>query len=60
MNNVNSTVVPDRKALPFGGEHAGDPLMLTASSAKFDLVVVAWRHYTLDDMIKHAWAWYVR
>jgi UDP-glucose 4-epimerase len=43
-----------------GEQRAGDPPQLTASSAKFDLVVGAWRHYTLDDMIKHAWNWYVR
>lgn len=38
----------------------GDPPQLTASSAKFDLVAGAWRHYRLDDMIRHAWSWYVR
>jgi UDP-glucose-4-epimerase GalE len=38
----------------------GDPPMLTASSAKFDLVAGAWRHHDLDAMIQHAWAWYVR
>jgi UDP-glucose 4-epimerase len=43
-----------------GEARPGDPPMLTASSAKFDLVTGVWRHYTLDDMIKHAWAWYVR
>ena len=36
----------------------GDPPQLTASSAKFDMVAGAWRHYELDDMIRHAWAWY--
>ena len=39
---------------------AGDPAKLTATSAKFDLVAGAWRHYNLDDMIQHAWNWYVR
>jgi UDP-glucose-4-epimerase GalE len=39
---------------------AGDPPVLTASSAKFDMVAGAWRHYELDDMIQHAWNWYVR
>lgn len=43
-----------------GEQRAGDPPQLTASSAKFDMVAGAWRHYTLDDMIQHAWAWYVR
>ena len=43
-----------------GAQRAGDPPQLTASSAKFDMVAGAWRHYTLDDMIRHAWNWYVR
>ena len=43
-----------------GEQRAGDPPDLTASSAKFDMVAGAWRHYNLDDMIRHAWAWYVR
>lgn len=43
-----------------GEQRAGDPPELTASSAKFDQVGGVWRHYTLDDMIQHAWNWYVR
>jgi len=39
---------------------AGDPAVLTASAAKFGQLIPHWRQYTLDDMIKHAWAWYVR
>lgn len=39
---------------------AGDPPALTASSAKFDRAVDAWRQHDLDAMIQHAWAWYVR
>lgn len=39
---------------------AGDPPILTADSAKFDLVAGAWRHHDLDAMIQHAWKWYVR
>jgi len=49
--------------MPFIGvepRRAGDPPVLTASSAKFDMVAGAWRHYELDDMIRHAWAWYNR
>jgi len=34
--------------------------MLTASDAKFSRVAKDWRKYTLDDMIQHAWTWYVR
>ena len=43
-----------------GKRRAGDPPVLTASSEKFNLIAGAWRHYTLDAMIQHAWNWYVR
>ncbi len=43
-----------------GPARPGDPAKLTATAAKFDLVAGAWRHYSLDDMIQHAWNWYVR
>jgi UDP-glucose 4-epimerase len=36
----------------------GDPAMLTASAEKFDKLVT-WRQYNLDDIITHAWQWYV-
>jgi len=39
---------------------AGDPPELVASPDKFNLVAGAWRHHNLDDMIQHAWNWYVR
>jgi len=42
-----------------GAKRAGDPVMLTASSEKFDQYGV-WKKYLLDDMIQHAWNWYVR
>ena len=37
----------------------GDPAVLTASSDKFDQHG-EWKQYSLDDMIQHAWKWYVR
>jgi len=43
-----------------GEARPGDPPMLTASAAKFGMVAGEWRHHTLDDMIEHAWNWYVR
>jgi UDP-glucose 4-epimerase len=43
-----------------GARRAGDPAVLTASDAKFASIVGKWRHYTLDDIIRHSWAWYVR
>jgi len=42
-----------------GAKRAGDPPELTASADKFNKLV-SWRQYNLDDMIQHAWAWYVR
>ena len=47
---LNVTVGPQRE---------GDPAMLTASADKFNSLV-SWRQFDLDDMIRHAWTWYVR
>ncbi len=43
-----------------GPRREGDPAALTASSAKFDMIAGNWRHWTLLDMITHAWKWYNR
>ena len=43
-----------------GPRREGDPATLTANPSKFDMVAGAWRHHSLDDMIQHAWNWYVR
>jgi UDP-glucose-4-epimerase GalE len=44
-----------------GEARPGDPAVLTASAAKFAMVGdMAWRQFELDDMIQHAWNWYVR
>jgi UDP-glucose 4-epimerase len=43
-----------------GAQRPGDPAVLTASPDKFDLASPGWRQYNLNDMIKHAWAWYTR
>ena len=43
-----------------GDQRAGDPPILTADSAKFNLVAGAWQHHNLDTIIRHAWNWYVR
>jgi len=43
-----------------GARREGDPATLTANPNKFDMVAGAWRHHSLDDMIQHAWNWYVR
>jgi UDP-glucose 4-epimerase len=41
-----------------GKKRAGDPPVLTASAAKFELVAGSWKQYSLTDMIRHAWTWY--
>ena len=46
--------------LTLGNKRVGDPPILTASSNKFSNVAGAWQLHNLDDMIQHAWAWYVR
>ena len=43
-----------------GEQRTGDPAVLTAGSDKFGMVYKDWQKYTLDDMITHAWKWYVR
>lgn len=42
-----------------GDPRPGDPEVLAADPTKFDSVVkTAWRQYTINDMIAHAWKWY--
>lgn len=43
-----------------GPRREGDPDALTADPAKFDTLAGNWKKYSLDDMIRHAWAWYTR
>jgi UDP-glucose 4-epimerase len=52
------TITGKRPEIMFGAARSGDPAKLTATSAKFDLMVGAWRHHDLDAMIQHAWNWY--
>ena len=54
------TIVGKMPHIGLSDRRAGDPAVLTANPAKFDLVAGAWRHHDLDDMIQHAWNWYVR
>lgn len=39
---------------------AGDPAILTASSAKFTALEQYWRQWSIHDMVEHAWKWYNR
>jgi UDP-glucose 4-epimerase len=54
------TIIGKMPTIVLEARRAGDPPELRASAAKFGMVAGAWRHHTLDDMIQHAWAWYVR
>lgn len=41
-----------------GDRRIGDPAILTASADKFSHVASSWRRYDIDDIVKHASAWY--
>lgn len=41
-----------------GPEREGDPGVLVADASKFNRLV-SWKQHNLDDVIRHAWAWYV-
>ena len=56
--DVAQQVTGDAVMIRLGEKRAGDPPVLTASAAKFELVAGKWKHHELDDMIRHAWAWY--
>ena len=53
-------VTGQRVNLSVGGNRAGDPGMLTADADKFTQVSGWGPKYNLEDMIRHAWAWYTR
>ena len=42
-----------------GPGRAGDPGVLVSNADKFTGLVPSWRQYNLDNMIQHAWNWYV-
>ena len=52
-------VTGNAAVIQLGKPRAGDPPMLTASATKFGMAAGSWKRYELDDMIRHAWAWYV-
>jgi len=43
-----------------GERRSGDPAILTASSEKFNLVTGWVPRWNIDEIIQHAWSWYVR
>ena len=44
--------------IKIGPKREGDPDVLVANASKFDKLV-SWRSYHLNDIIQHAWTWYV-
>ena len=63
----NAEVVDAAKAITnkplnvvIGPRRAGDPDELTAVADKFAKVAGSWQRWQLNDMIRHAWEWYVR
>jgi UDP-glucose 4-epimerase len=54
------TIVSKMPYINVDPKREGDPPVLTADSAKFNLVAGTWQHHDLDAMIQHAWNWYVR
>jgi len=53
-------VTGQRVVLGYGGQRAGDPAMLTADADKFNSATGWAPKYNLEDMVRHAWAWYTR
>lgn len=58
--NAAERITGQKLKVVLGPQRNGDPAVLTASAAKFGLVAGKWKHHELDDMIQHAWNWYVR
>jgi UDP-glucose 4-epimerase len=63
----NAEIVDAAKAITnrplnvvIGPRRAGDPDELTAVADKFKRVAGDWQRWQLNDMIRHAWEWYVR
>lgn len=57
--NAAERITGCKVKLARGPRRAGDPDALTADSSKFDALAGNWKRYSLDDMIRHAWTWYV-
>jgi UDP-glucose-4-epimerase GalE len=53
------TIIGKTPYIGVEGRREGDPPVLTACADKFNKLV-HWRNFELDDMIQHAWNWYVR
>jgi UDP-glucose 4-epimerase len=43
-----------------GERRPGAPPMHTASADKFNRYTSEWKQFDLEDVVRHAWDWYVR
>jgi len=58
--NAAERITGKKLKVVLGPQRSGDPAVLTASADKFGKAANNWCKYGLDDMIQHAWNWYVR
>jgi UDP-glucose 4-epimerase len=58
--NAAERITGQKLKVVLGPQRDGDPAVLTASADKFSKAANNWCKYNLDDMIQHAWNWYVR
>jgi UDP-glucose 4-epimerase len=59
---IHGAIAVTKKDLSYatGSRRAGDPAMLTADASKF-MSVSGWQpKWKLEDIIRHAWAWYTK
>jgi UDP-glucose 4-epimerase len=56
--SMSESVTGQHVNLEVGSIRPGDPAMLTADSTKFAKVSSWQPQYGLEDMVRHAWAWY--
>lgn len=47
-------------SIDIGPQRSGDPAVLTASASKFNNVTAWVPQYNLEEIVRHAWAWYQR
>jgi len=52
------TVTGKAVVICVGEKRPGDPPTLTASADRFNRYTAEWKKFGLEDIIRHAWAWY--
>jgi UDP-glucose 4-epimerase len=58
--DVAQTVTGNTVIIRAGQKRPGDPPILTAGSDKFNQYTHEWKKHSLNDIVQHAWNWYVR